>query len=87
MEVLFIKEAAIKLATGMDYQYLKSRQELSKSKPEPIQLKDPIHRTKVEGLKVPRVATKRPAMMATKSTAPLNLGGNPRVGLGLKRNQ
>ena len=83
--VFFTKEA-----TGMTYEYLKQRREIAKSKPEPFKLPDPIgklHRKHIKGMVQPRMATKRPALMATKSTAPLNIGGNPRTALKLKRNQ
>jgi len=55
-----------KEASGMDYQYMKSRKELSKLKPDPIEMKDPMgdmHRKHIKGLVQPRLATKRPAVI------------------------
>lgn len=79
----------IKEATGMDYSYLKAKKELSAPKPDPIELDNPVqqmHRKHIKGLVQPRLATKRPKMMGSKKN-PINIGGNPRVRLGLKRNQ
>ena len=78
-----------KEATGMSYEYLKAKKELSTPKPDPIELKDPMrdmHRKHIKGLVQPRLATKRPAVIGTKKH-PISIGGNPRVRLGLKRNQ
>ena len=45
-----------------------------------------MHRKHIKGLVQSRLATARPKMQGTKKI-PLNLGGNPRERLGLKRNQ
>ena len=79
----------VKEATGMGYDYLKAKKEISKTKPDPIELDNPVrnmHRKHITGLVQPRLATKRPAMIGTKKN-PINIGGNPRARLGLKRNQ
>lgn len=79
----------VKEATGMDYSYLKAKKELAKPKPDPIELDNPVqqmHRKHIKGLVQPRLATKRPAVIGTKRS-PINIGGNPRARLGLKRNQ
>ena len=79
----------VKEATGMDYAFLKCKKDLSMPKPEPVKLKDPVgdmHRKHIKGLKAVRLATPRPKMQGTKRT-PLNIAGNPRERLGLKRNQ
>lgn len=78
-----------KEATGADYMYLKARREMAKIKPDPIELDNPVqemHLKHIKGLVRPRLATARPKMQGTKKI-PLNLAGNPRERLGLKRNQ
>lgn len=79
----------IKEATGMDYGYLKARKELSKPKPDPVELDNPVkemHLKHIKGLKRARLATPRPAMQGTKRS-PISIAGTPRARLGLKRNQ
>ena len=63
----------IKCAMGTDF--AKMRKELSMPKPDPISLNTkPINnRPKVKGLKMPRLATPRPKLQATKGTAPLSI--------------
>jgi hypothetical protein len=78
-----------KVATGMTYEYMKRRKEISKPKPEPVELKNPaqdMHRKHIKGLKQPRLATQRITSAGVKGN-PISLGGNPRARLGLKRNQ
>ena len=77
-----------KYATGMTYDYMKRRKEISKPKPEPIKLDNPLqqmHRKHIKGLKQPRLATKRITSAGIKGK-PISLGGNPRARLGLKKN-
>lgn len=79
----------IKEATGMTYDYMKRRKEISMPKPESVKLKDPLqqmHRKHIKGLKQPRIATKRITSAGIKGK-PISLGGSPRARLGLKRNQ
>lgn len=63
----------VKYAMGSDF--AKMRKELSMPKPDPINLNTkPINnRPKIKGLKVPRIATPRPKLQATKGTAPLSI--------------
>jgi hypothetical protein len=78
-----------KEATGMTYAYLKEKRELEKTKPDPFVMSNPakdMHTKSVKGLVRPRLATPRPKLQGTKRT-PLSISGNPRVMLGLKRNQ
>ena len=68
----------VKEATGMDKDFLKMRKDISLSKPEPFKLPKPKGFGKrkskgVKGLKMPRIATPRPKLQATKATAPLSI--------------
>ena len=78
-----------KEATGMTYDYMKRRKELSMPKPEAVKLVNPLEKMRrkhIKGLKSPRLATKRITSIGVKNN-PISLGGNPRARLGLKRNQ
>lgn len=78
-----------KEATGMTYDYMKRRKEISMPKPDPVKLEDPVgkmHRKHIKGLVQSRLPTQRIRSAGIKGK-PISLGGNPRARLGLKRNQ